>query len=196
MSMYELFGNVIMTEQGDRVAVAGFAPEGQGAACAEALLSLQTVCFRSADPYDIDVTLIEALRGCLPEQVSVVGASVHVRDGIKPLCPTGGVIGELRESESSSEGMLELLDGGTVLFTRPGGPGFAAVCSKQIAEQAAATLPPEIRFRETKNGAQTLVSFFEQNGVDTYIVAADGSGVVSPGTVAARCGSDKLYFIV
>lgn len=192
--MVELFGDVVFTAQGDTIAAAGFAEKGWGDVCRRQLQALEALSFPSADPYQIDSTLVDALKNALPAHVTVIGASVRVHEGLTPYCPSGGVIGDLYEESSSSDGRLQRLPCGMLLFTRPGGPGFAAMCPKSLADSALRQLPEQDSHGEAKDGAPTLIRFFDRNEIDRYIVVSDGSGLRGPGIVAARMKAEKLYF--
>lgn len=194
--MLEIFGDLIITEDRDYLAVVGFAEESAVRQCRDRLQRLKKTAFRSSDPYSIDLTLVNELKKAADESVAVIGATVRVHEGASPYCATGGVIGSPFDETSSAQEMIEELAQGLLLFSRPGGPGFVAQCSRELAMCAVKALEPLGEMGDNGTGADILVNFFEEEGVERYIVISDGSAAKNAGAAIGRSTGNRICFRV
>lgn len=194
--MLEIFGDFIITDDKDYLAVVGFAEATAVKRCKDNLQSLKKTVFRSSDPYAIDLTLVNEIKKTSDEAVVVIGATVRVHDDVSPYCPTGGVIGSPFCETGSAEEMIEELPQGILLFSRPGGPGFAAQCSRELAVRAVKALEPLGEMGDNGTGADILVKFFEEESVEHYIVISDGSSAKNTGAAIGRSSGNRICFRV
>lgn len=179
---FEVFGARIHAACGSEIAAVGLCGRGMATLYESKLSELRFLRFDGADDYEADRLLADALCGLFPSGVYAVGATVRILNYAGSMA-TGGVLGDPQRGPSSSEAELEPLCDGLWLYTRPGGPGFAACADEHTASAIARRLSAHA---DTRVRAEEAIRLFARFHVCRYLLIADGTAGTSGGIAVAE----------
>lgn len=174
------------TLQGFPVIVAGICPQNFQPMASSAMKKI-IVGFHAesiTNGFELDYKLAQYVCSKTPEYIFALGVSIFV-PGIKE--PSGGIIGNPRESILSACGSIESIGNNLSLLAYPGGPG---VVIESPPEKAADIL--NIANAKGKSDIETtfqIAKIILSQSIANAIIISDGSGVQGAGCGAAISGN-------
>lgn len=151
------------------------------------ILELKKIKFNGLkDPFFIDYKLAHRVKTISPHYIKTLGVSINI-DGVRQ--STGGIIGSPREDISSSDKDIECLEGGLVVVSVPGGPGFIIGSNENTAKKIY-----EESMLEDKSASHrmfNILSNMMKYHVNLGLIITDGCGPNSRGS-AVTIENDKI----
>ncbi|MHC6181215.1 hypothetical protein ACYUJ6_15410 [Clostridium sp. JNZ X4-2] len=167
--------------------ICGICDENKKKESLDKILELKKIKFNGLkDPFFIDYKLADRVKTISPDYIKALGVSINI-DGVRQ--STGGIIGSPGEDISSSDKDIECLEGGLVVVSVPGGPGFIIGSDENTAKKIY-----EESMLEDKSVSHRMLNILSnmmKYHVNLGLIVTDGCGPNSRGS-AVTIENDKI----
>ncbi|CAB1253792.1 conserved hypothetical protein [Clostridiaceae bacterium BL-3] len=176
-----------VTEESYPIIICGICDKNKRQESLDNLLELKKIKFNGLkDPFFIDYRLAEKVKTISTDYIKALGVSIVI-GGVHQ--STGGIIGSPKSNITSSDKDIELLDGGLVVVSIPGGPGFIVksdeITAKKIYRESM------LKDKSVINRVLSILSNMIKYDVNLGLIITDGCGPNSRGS-AVTIENDRI----